>query len=168
MLFNNTDFPVAALGSCLKNGDLNQFKDCNHTFWLDQKICVMAKYKFYLAFENTVIDDYVTEKFFASFLSSSIPVYRGAPNIHKFSPGEHSFINVHDFKTPKDLAEYLFYLNKNKTAYDEYFEWRKKPLSQNYLEKWRQGTPSMFCRLCDRLARVDWEARNMTTSKEMV
>ena len=35
-----------------------------------------------------------------------------------------SYINVMDFKTVEQLAEYLQYLDKNDTAYNEYFKWR--------------------------------------------
>ncbi|RNA21890.1 galactoside 3(4)-L-fucosyltransferase-like [Brachionus plicatilis] len=40
------------------------------------------------------------------------------------------FIDVLDFKNPKDLAEYLIYLDKNNTAYNSYFKWKKymKPI----------------------------------------
>ena len=30
-----------------------------------------------------------------------------------------------DFKSPKELGEYLLYLDKNKTAYNSYFKWKK-------------------------------------------
>ena len=36
-----------------------------------------------------------------------------------------SYINVMDFKTVKHLADYLHYLDKNSTAYNEYFKWRQ-------------------------------------------
>ena len=35
------------------------------------------------------------------------------------------YINVLDFKSPKDLADYLLYLDKNTTAYNAYFKWKK-------------------------------------------
>ena len=35
------------------------------------------------------------------------------------------FINTRDFKTPKQLSEYLKYLSQNQTAYESYFEWKK-------------------------------------------
>jgi hypothetical protein len=35
------------------------------------------------------------------------------------------YINVLDFKSPKDLADYLLYLDKNATAYNVYFKWKK-------------------------------------------
>ena len=30
-----------------------------------------------------------------------------------------------DFKTPRALSEYLLYLDKNSTAYNSYFKWKK-------------------------------------------
>ncbi|VDL78545.1 unnamed protein product [Nippostrongylus brasiliensis] len=37
----------------------------------------------------------------------------------------YSFVAVDDFSSPKELAEYMSYLIANKTAYLEYFEWRR-------------------------------------------
>ena len=49
----------------------------------------------------------------------------GGANYTKLAiPGSH--INDIDFKTVKQLAEYLQYLDKNNTAYNEYFKWRLK------------------------------------------
>ena len=49
----------------------------------------------------------------------------GGANYKKLAvPG--SYINVMDFKTVKQLADYLQYLDKNNTAYNEYFNWRLK------------------------------------------
>jgi hypothetical protein len=30
-----------------------------------------------------------------------------------------------DYKSPKELGEYLLYLDSNKTAYNSYFKWKK-------------------------------------------
>jgi hypothetical protein len=35
------------------------------------------------------------------------------------------YINALDFKSPKLLADYLQYLDKNKTAYNSYFKWKR-------------------------------------------
>ena len=49
----------------------------------------------------------------------------GGANYSKLAiPG--SYINVMDFKTVKQLAEYLQYLDKNETAYNEFFKWKRK------------------------------------------
>ena len=54
-----------------------------------------------------------------------VPIVMGGANYTKLAvPG--SYINVMDFKTVKQLSEYLQYLDKNNTAYNEYFYWRLK------------------------------------------
>jgi len=145
--------PVKSLGTCLNNGNQGDYQwGCDGLSRYEFKTCVMGKFKFYLAFENTLTEDYVTEKFFGAFYSGSVPVYRGAPNVEDFTPCDHCYINANDFATPKDLADYLLYLNGNETAYNEYFEWRKKPLKQTYLDMLEKRTESVFCRLCDKLS----------------
>lgn len=88
-----------------------------------QKNAILSKYhKFLLSFENQVLDDYVTEKFFGPFEAGVIPVYLGAGNIDEYTPvqeGLHpAYIKVSDFAgNYTRLAEYLDYLDKNDEAY---------------------------------------------------
>lgn len=89
------------------------------------KLDVIARYKFCLAFENSLARDYVSEKFFDPLLAGTVPVYRGAPNIADFAPGPHSYIDANDFRGPAELAEYLTYLDGDDAAYLAYFAWRK-------------------------------------------
>ena len=86
----------------------------------------LKRYKFYLSFENALCEDYITEKYWANLGDANvIPVVMGGADYTKLAiPG--SYINVMDFKTVKQLAEYLQYLDKNNTAYNEYFKWRNK------------------------------------------
>ena len=46
----------------------------------DKKLLIAGHYPFYLSIENTILDDYVTEKFFEGFLTDAVMVYLGAPN----------------------------------------------------------------------------------------
>lgn len=39
----------------------------------------VAQYKFTLAFENAVCDDYITEKLWRPLIVGSVPVYYGSP-----------------------------------------------------------------------------------------
>ncbi|KPA74923.1 hypothetical protein ABB37_08912 [Leptomonas pyrrhocoris] len=48
--------------------------------------CVFRKYKYVLAFENTVEDGYVTEKVYNALLSGALPLYVGAMNIDQYVP----------------------------------------------------------------------------------
>ena len=54
-----------------------------------------------------------------------------------------SFINAADFDSVKDLADYLKYLDKNETAYNQYFQWKTKYKVVKY-EFW-------LCQLCKAL-----------------
>lgn len=66
-----------------------------------------SKYRMVISFENTVEDDYITEKIGLVYASGAIPVYWGPPQIYSWVPGNHTFIDASKFKGPEDLAKYL-------------------------------------------------------------
>lgn len=126
---------------------------------------VIAHYKFYLSFENSIMKGYITEKLFTVMSIRILPVYMGSPEAPNITIVP-SFINALDFKTPKDLALYLLYLDANKTAYEEYHLWRtnSKYFTDEFLEHVARQVPGQeelrahgqssriagCCRLCDR------------------
>jgi len=79
--------------------------------------------KFYLALENSYCPDYVTEKFFRPLLYETVPIVMGGADYDLFAP-PNSFIHVNNFRSPKELAEYLILLDKSDDLYDQYFSWR--------------------------------------------
>jgi len=88
----------------------------------------LARYKFYLAFENSVhCTDYVSEKLWRNSLGQGlVPVVYGShPADVKAMAPPNSYIHAEDFNSPAALAVYLDYLSKNDTAYLEYHQWRK-------------------------------------------
>lgn len=104
-------------------------------------------YKFYFAFENCNCDSYITEKFFKFYTEDSIfkvdivPVVMGA-SLHDYeskAPQQPSFIYAQSYPDHKSLADYLLYLDNNRTAYLEYFSWKinlyrkLKQIPSNYL-----------------------------------
>ena len=82
----------------------------------------MAKnYKFYLSFENSVCEDYITEKFFRILKYNVIPVTYNGVDMEKFAP-YHSYINTLDFKGVSVLAQYLqkvSFNNKKKILFQD-------------------------------------------------
>ena len=92
------------------------------------KLEIVSRYKFCLAMENSICEDYVTEKLFEPFLCGSVPVYLGAPNVDRYTPDDHALINVRDFAGPKALAEFLHQLDQDDVAYRRYFDWHRQPL----------------------------------------
>lgn len=88
---------------------------------------VISSCKFYLAFENSVYKDYLTEKLFSAMILGSVPIVLGPSreNYQDQIPGD-SFIHVDDFGSPQELAEKLKYLDQHSEEYMDYFKWRKK------------------------------------------
>lgn len=87
----------------------------------------ISQYSFYLAFENSQHEDYITEKLWRNALSSgTVPVVLGPPreNYERFLPPD-SFIHVDDFASARDLARYLQELSRDAERYQRYFQWRK-------------------------------------------
>ena len=108
---------VDRFGACGSNGCPRNSESCSKH---------LGTYKFQLAFENTECVDYVTEKYWGSPLENGIvPIVMGGADYEEIAiPG--SYINVLDFPSVKALADYLLYLDKNNTAYNEYFGWKTK------------------------------------------
>ena len=127
-----------------KHIEVDVYGACSNTTCLSRVPCynMLARdYKFYLAFENSLCQDYVTEKFFNSLRYSVVPVVLGGANYSSLISKD-AFINVADFESPRHLANYLNLLGKNMTAYENYFHWRRKEIPA-------QSQP--FCDLCQML-----------------
>eukprot|EP01033_Poteriospumella_lacustris_P005267 gene5267-3763_t len=77
----------------------------------------MAKYKFYLAFENTNERGYVTEKVFDALYAGVVPVYLGSKvDCQALMPSAHSVIYVDDFDHDMSrLGEYLTHFDNEFT-----------------------------------------------------
>ncbi|CAG5135092.1 unnamed protein product [Candidula unifasciata] len=101
-------------------------------------------YKFYLAFENSLCQEYVTEKFFKIFNNVDVvPVVRGGADYKSyFPPG--TFVDAADFSSPEALADYLDDLGNDKPRYISYL--RKKNRYQAV-----RDSPSWQCKLCEKL-----------------
>ncbi|XP_004917464.3 galactoside 3(4)-L-fucosyltransferase [Xenopus tropicalis] len=105
----------------------------------------IIQYKFYLAFENSIYKDYITEKLWSNSLGTwSVPVVLGTSrkNYERFIPGD-AFIHVDDFPSAKELAHFLFELDKDDERYRKYFNWR-----HHHHVKVSDGWPGWYCKAC--------------------
>ncbi|XP_042866195.1 alpha-(1,3)-fucosyltransferase fut-1-like [Penaeus japonicus] len=104
------------------------------------------KYYFYLALENSLCEDYITEKLYYTLRNYVVPVVWGLGNYVKNAP-PHSVINALAFPNVTALANYLVYLKNNHTAYYEYFLWKRnyKPVIRGDILK------NAMCDICERL-----------------
>lgn len=108
----------------------------------DCKEIIAKKYKFFLSFENSICDEYITEKFFIALKFNIIPVVLGGGNYENYIP-KSGFINVLDYSSPKELSNYLKYLDSNQTAYNSYFKWKK--YVKKYADTLFAGEVCEFC-----------------------
>ncbi|XP_051521649.1 alpha-(1,3)-fucosyltransferase 4-like [Myxocyprinus asiaticus] len=93
----------------------------------DSVVRTVSRYKFYLAFENSLHTDYITEKLWRNaLLSGAVPVVLGPPreNYELFLPAD-AFIHVKDFSGPRALASYLKHLDRNPALYQRYLSWTR-------------------------------------------
>ncbi|XP_050687630.1 3-galactosyl-N-acetylglucosaminide 4-alpha-L-fucosyltransferase FUT3-like isoform X2 [Eriocheir sinensis] len=137
--------PVDVYGRCgdLKcGGSLYTLED----YRADQEPCLQfagLTYLFYLAFENALCADYVTEKLYNLLYYPIVPVVLGAAEYPLLMP-PHSYINARDY-SPAQLAQKLLHLAHHPKEYQEYLSWR-----QYYLPSTIGGN-RLLCDLCVRL-----------------
>lgn len=72
---------------------------------------------FYLAFENSICNDYITEKFWR-VKKLIVPIVLKRSLYEPFVPDD-SYIAADDFLSLEKLADYLKYLSINRSAYLE-------------------------------------------------
>ncbi len=105
---------------------------------------LLNDYKFYIAAENSICPDYITEKFYRALQMGAVPVVYGGGDYSAYAP-PHSYINAADFESPQSLAEHLLLLDRNPRLYAKYFDWKT-----NW--QMRENTAdSYWCRLCEKL-----------------
>ncbi|XP_059214669.1 alpha-(1,3)-fucosyltransferase 7 [Centropristis striata] len=100
---------------------------------------------FYLAFENSVAKDYITEKLWRNaYQGGAVPVVLGPPlEDYKAVAPPNSFIHVDDFASITDLGNYLQQLSEDKKHYSEYFNWKHEWKVKLYTD-WRER----LCNIC--------------------
>jgi hypothetical protein len=136
---------VDSYGHCLRNRMLPEDRG------RITKREVIRRYRFTLAFENSIAEDYVTEKFFAPLAAGSVPVYLGAPNVARFAPGERSYLDVRDFAGPRALASHLTALAADEEAYAGLLAWKRRPLREDFVRLFTACSTLPFHRLGEKL-----------------
>ena len=130
--------------------DVDIYGNCGkHCKPHDSCFSLIPQYKFYLAFENVICKDYLTEKSLQNALKQdTVPVIVSGANLSNSAiiPPK-SFINARNFQTAKELADRLKHLGSQPQLYNEYFKWK---------DHWSihdtGSNPTDFtCRVCEKL-----------------
>lgn len=100
---------------------------------VSNKIETQSMYKFSICFQNTsIINNYLDEKIFDSFLANTVPVYWGCPNINELIPSN-TFIDYRKFKSIEDLFNYMH--NMSNDEYINYISNINKFLESEQIQK---------------------------------
>lgn len=133
--------PIDSFGKCAHNKEEGGKRD---------KMGLLRRYRFALAFENSEEEDYVTEKYFQALVAGSVPIVVGAPNIHDYEPSPNSIIHVNS-ATPDGLAKIsnrIKYLMANATAYEEMLAWKRAGPGEKFRALVDMSSTHSACRLC--------------------
>lgn len=111
------------------------------------KKVLQTKYKFYLALEESFCKHVLSQNVWKVFSLQiqMLPVILGAANYSDYYP-EGTYIDARGFRSVKNLAEYLLYLDRNDAEYNKYFINRGKLVcgfATNY--------KNYLCQLCRHL-----------------
>ncbi|CAF1352470.1 unnamed protein product, partial [Adineta steineri] len=154
---------IDSYGKCLNNIKLSNIQKRQQI-----NSILYSTYKFVIAIENSNCEDYVTEKLIEVFASTSIPIVasrNGKPDYSRFAP-KYSYINIYDYKSVKELADYLNYLANNQTAYNEYLWFRQVPTkNDSSLSIIERPLPENL-RLADQILGVNATMRKWLLTKE--
>ena len=127
-------------GQCGRSCSNNNKRECQ----LD-----LHQYYFYLAFENSRCNSYITEKFWRIISDSNhrlVPIVMGPKesDYAQVAPKQ-SYIHVDNYRTPEDLAKYLKYLIHYPEEYLTYLRWREYTrIELVNTTRWR----NLLCPLC--------------------
>ncbi|OQR80302.1 hypothetical protein BIW11_05154 [Tropilaelaps mercedesae] len=142
-------FPVDVYGSCGNNVCSKHSADsCMGD--------ISKKYMFYLAFENSLCPDYITEKLYRTLQYPIIPVVLSGARYSSLENHQSLFVDASNIE-PRLLALKLQAISQNLTYYEKYFAWKKKYSAR--------GQWSPICQVCN-FARKQLKNSSVQTTKK--
>ncbi|CAG9860703.1 unnamed protein product [Phyllotreta striolata] len=127
---------------------------------------LLDDYLFYLSFENSNCEEYITEKlWWNAFNKNAIPVIMGgSTESYKMLLPPKSFVHVDDFANPASLAQFLLRLNKT-GEYMNYYGWKYNFEVLNE-HGYFQSDVFHYCRACEALNYNDRSPKVYTNLEE--
>ncbi|CEO99329.1 Fucosyltransferase [Plasmodiophora brassicae] len=147
MLIELNQYPVHSYGDC----DRNKYTD-------EDKVTLFSKYKFCVAMENSVFEDYISEKLFQAMSAGCVPLYVGATNIGWHMPVPVDQMMIHfDPKRDSiaDLSRRLQSLGSNRSEYEKMLAWKAIPrdaMSPGFQAHLFSSESPVQCKMCQTIA----------------
>uniref|UniRef100_A0A914H319 Fucosyltransferase n=1 Tax=Globodera rostochiensis TaxID=31243 RepID=A0A914H319_GLORO len=112
------------------------------------KMCYDAqidRHFFYLAFENSVCRNYVTEKFWNALRQLTVPVVFSRKALKGLNIPPEAFVAADDFGTVEEMAKFLLELRFDQTRYLRFFNWTQFYRRKSDIDPAGRA----ICRLCE-------------------
>ena len=139
---------LGACGKKLECGRRNNHNDCFDI--------LNTTYRYYLAFENALCEDYITEKLFENFKYDIIQIVRaGSPKSKPLNISNYAYVSTSDYRNAHELGIYLKALSSNTSRYAAMLETKDTYQVVPYIEIF----DSVTCEICQRLNNIhDYES----------
>lgn len=95
----------------------------------------LTNYKFNIAFENSSVHGYTTEKLADALAAATLPIYWGNPDVN-LDFAENCFIDISKFKTIGEAIEFIEKVDNDESLYMSYFQ--NSPLQVNQYLNWEE------------------------------
>ncbi|KAF9788998.1 hypothetical protein SFRURICE_008669, partial [Spodoptera frugiperda] len=129
-------------GPCVWGSGMN----CSYDDELHCLRLLRNKYYFYLSFENSLSDDYVTEKLLHPLRFHTVPIVYGGANYTRFVP-DGAYLNVRTLGI-KTLVEKIVAAIRDPNIYHDYFKWANH---YSYHHPVESPETDPYCVLCKAL-----------------
>ncbi len=123
-------------------------KACGNTCW-----SLLKGYKFFLAIENSICKEYISEKPYRNGYDHDIVpvIFSGANLSDPDVVPQGSCIDATKFTSAEKLADYLKQVGSDPKLYNKFFEWRAIWTTSDFV----MNSPEFACRICKKLHESD-------------
>ena len=140
---------VDVLGRCGREWE------CGERFVHDEGNCfsiLNSTYRYNIAFENSLCEDYISEKFYENYKYDIIQIVRGG-NLKSWPiiAAKNAYISTTDFTNAHQLGEYLQQLSERPSQYAKMLKEKDKYVAVEYNELMKEA----LCEICYRLHNLD-------------
>lgn len=130
-----------------RNGKLRCEDDFNQK-WAEDKLAFLKGYKFTIAFENTALPGFTTEKLIHPLLAQSVPIYWGNPQVTEYFNSK-AFINCADYGD--DIERVMQRVIELDQDDDQYMEMLSQPpLRESFPRDWEDALADFLVAIVDK------------------
>ena len=125
------------------------------------RIATASKYRFCLVFERERREHYVSDQVYEALAAGCVPVVFGPPavSLAEYLPCTKCAVNGNQFSSPRELAQFLVWLDNNEAEYRRYLEYKHHdPIVQSWMLVSQRFLP---CAICQHVAELKYQRNEL-------